>query len=122
MLDGQTTAKGPDIKAIVCSFCPFACSNDSYADRHALNDHLKCYSFICTQLLLVRQYMKECDGILVEAAKAVSDVDKAEDNDNQEPARVIPLRGIYLKLNFRRALSEESCMNIILTVTGITTC
>ena len=39
-LDGIQTRKGGAACAIVCCFCPHACSNDDYTYRHLLAIHL----------------------------------------------------------------------------------
>ena len=52
-LDGVTTSKGGTVHAIVCHFCPYACSNDNYAYHHLAATHLNlqwgcgvCFKFI----------------------------------------------------------------------------
>ena len=52
-LDRVTTSRGGAAHAIVCHFCPYACSNDDYAYCHLAATHLNlqwgygvCFEFV----------------------------------------------------------------------------
>ena len=63
--DGIKTKKGRPAQAIVCHFCPHACSNDDYAYRHLAAIHLNiqwgcrtCYGYVSRYLLKIREHVQ----------------------------------------------------------------
>ena len=59
------TKKGGPTQAIVCHFCPHACSNDDYAYHHLVVIHLNiqwgcgtCYGYISRYLSKVREHVQ----------------------------------------------------------------
>ena len=64
-LDGIKTKKGGPARAIMCHFCPHACSNDDYAYRHLAAIHLNiqwgcrtCYGYISGYLSKIREHVQ----------------------------------------------------------------
>ena len=62
---GIKTRKGRATWAIVCHFCPHACSNDDYAYRHLVAIHLNiqwgcrmCYGYVSGYLSKVREHIQ----------------------------------------------------------------
>ena len=63
--DGIKTKKGGPARAIVCHFCPHACSNDDYAYRHLAAIHLNiqwgcgvCYGYVSGYLSKIREHVQ----------------------------------------------------------------
>ena len=63
--DGIKTKKGGPTQAIVCHFCPHACSNNDYANHHLAAIHLNiqwgcgtCYGYISGYLSKVREHVQ----------------------------------------------------------------
>ena len=64
-LDGIKTKKGGPAQAIMCHFCPYACSNDDYAYRHLAAIHLNiqwgcgtCHGYVSGYLLKIREHVQ----------------------------------------------------------------
>ena len=63
--DSIKTKKGGPARAIVCHFCPHACSNDNYAYRHLAAIHLNiqwgcgtCHGYMSGYLLKIRKHVQ----------------------------------------------------------------
>ena len=63
--DGIHMRKGGAAHAIVCHFCPYACSNDNYAYRHLVAIHLNiqwgcgiCFGFVNGYLSKIREHVQ----------------------------------------------------------------
>ena len=63
--NGIKTRRGGATHAIVCCFCPYACSNDDYAYWHLLALHLNiqwgcgiCFNFMNGYLLKIREHVQ----------------------------------------------------------------
>ena len=63
--DGIKTKKGGPARAIVCHFCPHACSNDDYAYRHLAAIHLNiqwgcgaCHGYVSGYLSKIREHVQ----------------------------------------------------------------
>ena len=64
-LSGIKMRKGGAAQAIVCHFCPHACSNDDYAYRHLVAIHLNiqwgcgmCFGYISGYLSKIREHVQ----------------------------------------------------------------
>ena len=62
---GIKTRKGGATRAIICHFCPHACSNDDYAYCHLVAIHLNiqwgcgtCYGYVSRYLSKVREHIQ----------------------------------------------------------------
>ena len=63
--DGIKTKKGRPAQAIVCHFCPYACSNDDYAYHHLAAIHLNiqwgcgtCHGYVSGYLSKIREHVQ----------------------------------------------------------------
>ena len=63
--DGIKTKKGGPAQAIMCHFCPYACSNEDYAYCHLAAIHLNsqwgcrtCYGYVSGYLLKIREHVQ----------------------------------------------------------------
>ena len=63
--DGIKMKKGGPARAIVCHFCPHACSNDDYTYRHLAAIHLNiqwgcgtCHGYVSGYLLKIREHVQ----------------------------------------------------------------
>ena len=63
--DGIKMRKGGPARAIVCNFCPHACSNDNYAYHHLSAIHLNiqwgcrvCFGYISGYLSKIREHVQ----------------------------------------------------------------
>ena len=64
-LDRVTTSKGGVAHAIVCCFCPYACSDDDYTYHHLVATHLNiqwgcrvCFEFINGYMSKIHEHIK----------------------------------------------------------------